>query len=242
MKSSSLFSPSPRLAWWLCLAFVTALSFTTYMVRYDQPQAFFWDENYHVAAAQKYLSGVYFMEQHPPLGKLLIAAGEALVDANPIDNQFADTDYARNPPPDFKFSGYRLFPALLAWLTAPLLFISFWLIGRNLSVATFGAFLYAFDNALIVHSRGAMLESPLMFFSVATILGFLLMLHNADRKKELFLWSAVLFGAGFAAAVTTKVVGLILILLVPALLWILWPKRQTVLKGLGAAALAFGVV
>lgn len=241
MKLSSLISPSPRTAWWLCLGFITVLSFTTYMVRYDQPAAFFWDENYHVAAAQKYLSGVYFMEQHPPLGKLLIAAGEALVDANPVDNQFADTDYARNPPADFKFTGYRLFPALLAWLTAPILFVSFWLIGRNLSVATFGAFLYAFDNALIVHSRGAMLESPLMFFSAATILGFLLMQHNVNRQK-LFLWSAALFGAGFAATVTTKVVGLILILLVPALLWILWSKRQTVWRGLGVAALAFGVV
>ncbi len=241
MQSSSLFPPSPRLAWWLCLAFVTVLSFTTYVVRYDQPAAFFWDENYHIAAAQKYLTGTYFMEQHPPLGKLLIAAGEALVDANPVDDQFITTDYARNPPPNFSFAGYRLFPTLLAWLTAPILFVSFWLIGRNLSVATFGAFLYTFDNALIVHSRGAMLESALMFFSAATILGFLLMLRNVDRRKD-FLWSAALLGAGFAATVTTKVVGLILILLVPALLWMLWPKRHILLKGLGAAALAFGVV
>ena len=59
----------------LLLGLITALSFFTYFHNYSTPQAFFWDENYHVASAQKYLNGVFFMEQHPPLGKLLIAAG-----------------------------------------------------------------------------------------------------------------------------------------------------------------------
>lgn len=241
MKPASAFSLSPRLSFWLCLGFVTVLSFATYVVHYERPAAFFWDENYHIASAQKYLNHVYFMEQHPPLGKLLIAAGEALVDANPVDNQYVDTDYARNPPENFSFAGYRLFPTLLAWLTAPILFLSFWLIGRNLAIATFGSFLYAFDNAIIVHSRGAMLESTLMFFSAATILGFLLMLENTGHRRP-FLWSAALFGAAFAAAMTTKVVALILILLVPAVLWLLWSKRRLAWRGLGVAGLAFAAV
>jgi dolichyl-phosphate-mannose--protein O-mannosyl transferase len=40
---------------------------------YHQPAALFWDENYHIPSAQKYLDGVMYMEPHPPLGKLLIA-------------------------------------------------------------------------------------------------------------------------------------------------------------------------
>lgn len=241
MKPASVFSPSPRLYFWLCLGFITVLSFATYVVHYERPAAFFWDENYHIAAAQKYLNNVYFMEQHPPLGKLLIAAGESLLDRNPVDNQYVNTDYARNPPDGFSFAGYRLFPTLLAWLTAPILFLCFWLLGRNLAVATFGSFLYAFDNAIIVHSRGAMLESTLMFFSAATILGFLLMLENASSRK-LTRWSAALFGAAFAGAMTTKVVALILVLLIPALIWLLWNKRHALTRGLGVAALAFGAV
>lgn len=181
------------------------------------------------------------MEQHPPLGKLLIAAGEAILDANDVDNQFITTDYGRNPPAGFSLAGYRLFPTLLAWLTAPILFLCFWLMSRNLALAVFGSFLYTFDNALIVHSRGAMLESPLMFFSAATILGFLLCIHNVAHKQRLLL-SAALFGGAFAAAMTTKVVALILILLAPALLWILWAKRRHLGQAILVAVLAFALV
>lgn len=238
MSTVRTLSISQRLAFWLCLGFITVLSFATYVVHYDQPAAFFWDENYHVASAQKYLNGVYFMEQHPPLGKLLIAAGEAIVKANANNSQYVGTDYAVNPPANFSFAGYRLFPTLLGWLAAPLLFLCFFIISRDLPVATLGSFLYTFDNALIVHSRGAMLESPLMFFCVTTILGFLLMVHQTQSKRR-FYWSAVLFGVGFGAALTTKVLALILILLAPAVLWMLWNKRVLACKGLGVALIAF---
>ena len=109
----------------LFLGLVTVLSYFTFFHGYTNPPHLFWDENYHVASAQKYLNGVYFMEQHPPLGKLLIAAGELLVDANRVDHQFIAADYARNLPQDFSFAGYRLFPILFAWLTAPVLFLIF---------------------------------------------------------------------------------------------------------------------
>jgi dolichyl-phosphate-mannose--protein O-mannosyl transferase len=48
----------------------------TYFHNYSYPPSLFWDENYHIASAEKYIQGVFFMEPHPPLGKLLIAAGE----------------------------------------------------------------------------------------------------------------------------------------------------------------------
>ncbi|MEK7218454.1 MAG: phospholipid carrier-dependent glycosyltransferase, partial [Patescibacteria group bacterium] len=95
------------------LFFVTLLSFLTYFYRYGEPQRVFWDENYHIASAQKYLHGVFFMEQHPPLGKLLIAAGEKLFHPNARTDQFLATDYGRDFGDDFSFTGYRFFSALL---------------------------------------------------------------------------------------------------------------------------------
>ena len=46
------------------------------MHRADPPHIF-WDENYHVTSAERYLEGVAQFEPHPPLGLMLIAAGEA---------------------------------------------------------------------------------------------------------------------------------------------------------------------
>ncbi len=200
----------------LGLLFILVLSYFTIFHNYSIPQHFFWDENYHIASAQKYLNGIFFMEPHPPLGKMLIALGEKLLNQNALDNQFIGTDYATSPPADFSFTGYRFFPVLFAWLTAPLVFGIFLILTRRSLWAVFLSFFYVFDTAIIVHVRGAMLEGPLMFFSALTIFAFLLLLERRDDLSS-FRRAAFLFGFAFAGVMLTKVFGLILILLVPAL-------------------------
>jgi dolichyl-phosphate-mannose-protein mannosyltransferase len=219
---------------WFFLLFVLILSYLTYFHRYWEPHYVFWDENYHIASAQKYLHGVYFMEQHPPLGKLLIAAGEKIFHPNPQSDQFLNTDYGTNFPPGFSFVGYRFFSALLSWWTAPLFFFVFLLLTRNPLISSLLSFPYIFDNALIVHSRGAMLEGPLSFFAMLMILMFFLLLEYRDRGK-IFYWLSVAFGASFALVATTKVLGLFLILLIPALVWKLLPQWGRI----GKCALSF---
>lgn len=221
--------------------FVVLLSFLTYFQNYQNPHALFWDENYHIASAQKYLNGIYFMEPHPPLGKLLIALGEKIFHPNVANDQFIGTDYGKTIPKDFSFVGYRFFPTLLAWLTAPLLYLILLLILRRPQEATILSFLYIFDNAEIVHSRGAMLDSTLVFFSALTVLAFLLMLEWKSIPRR-FFGAAALFGAAFAAVMTTKETGLILILLLPFLVWKLLPDRSTIGKTLGIMAASFLLV
>lgn len=225
---------------WLPLAFVTILSFVTFVQGFSKPQALFWDENYHIASAQKYLNGVFFMEPHPPLGKLLIAAGELLLDRNPIDNQFVGTDYATNPPPGFDFTGYRLFPVLLAWLTAPLLYAIFFLLMRNATWAMLLSLLYPLDNAFLVHSRAAMLDSTMLFFSALTILGFLLLLRPSTRRAMTL--ASVLFGGAFAAGLVTKAFTLLFILLVPVLLWRMKDDLPRLIRFCVSAGIAFAIV
>lgn len=220
----------------LFFVFILALSYLTYFHRYWNPPSVFWDENYHIASAQKYLHGTYFMEQHPPLGKLLIAAGEKLLHPNARTDQFLGTDYGTGFGEGFSFVGYRFFSALLAWWTAPLLFAIFLLILRNPLHATLLSFLYIFDNALIVHTRGAMLEGPLSFFAALTILTFLLTFLQRARTRRLALWS-VLFGVSFGLMVSTKVLGLAFILLTLPILWALLPRWK---RALGFLALFSG--
>lgn len=84
-------------------AVVLLLSFSIYFPFYGHPQAMFWDENYHVASAQKHIDGVMYMEPHPPLGKMLMAVGEVLFGDNSAVNKNAlnTTDYltGENAPP-----------------------------------------------------------------------------------------------------------------------------------------------
>ncbi len=207
------------------------------------PNALFWDENYHIASAQKYLNGTFFMEPHPPLGKLMIAFGEKIVDANEgANDQFIDTDYAKNPPAGFSFVGYRLFPVLFGWLTAPLLFgIFYFITKRNILWSTLFSFLYVFDNALIVHARSAMLDSTMLFFAALTCLAFLLLLEWKDHARP-FLLASVLFGVGFGGIMATKAFGLIFILLIPFLAWGLKPHWKQIGKFLLAGGIAFFVI
>ncbi len=61
---------------------ILLISYFTYFSGYYNPAKEFWDENYHIASAQKYIDGVAYMETHPPLGKLLIALGEVIKHPN----------------------------------------------------------------------------------------------------------------------------------------------------------------
>lgn len=223
MTLPGLSAISPRRQAWIGLLLVTFIGYFTYMHNYAYPAQFFWDENYHVAAAQKYLNGIYFMEPHPPLGKLLIAAGELVIHANEKNDQFIGTDYGSTIPMGFSFAGYRFFPVLLAWLAAPVVFLIFLFLSRNALHAVLLSSLYLFDNAFIVHMRGAMLEGPLMFFSALTLLFFLLILewNELPRKRT---WAAVGFGLALGAAVMTKVFALILG--IPALAVIVVMRKQ----------------
>lgn len=240
MTMSSFFAESKHPTR-LCILFLLALSYFTYVHNFWQPAALFWDENYHIASAQKYLTGTFFMEPHPPLGKLMIAAGEALTHANPEHNQFIGTDYATNPPPGFSFFGYRLFPVLLAWLATPIVFAIFLMITRKHLWAMLLSFLYVFDNAYIVHSRSAMLESTLFFFCALTILAFLWMLEKKHDRKALTK-AAVLFGVSFGAALCTKAFALLFVMLIPFIAYALWPNLRSIWRVVWVSAVAFAVV
>lgn len=223
------------------LCFILLISYFTYVVNYSTPQALFWDENYYIATAQKYLSGTFFMHPHPPLGQILIALGEKLVHANITNEQFISTDYAKNLPEGFSFIGYRLIPVLLAWLTAPLIFEIFLLLTKNHFFAALLSLLYVFDNALIVHLRGAMLEGPLLFFTALTILSFLLLMVWKDYPRR-FAYCSILFGISCGLLTTTKMVGLVLLLLFPALLFQLWPDWKKSFSYLGLSLFGFFLI
>lgn len=208
---------------------------------FTKPQAFFWDENYHVPSAQRYLHGVFFFEPHPPLGKMLIALGEWIVDADPVDDAFIRTEFAPIAPRGPSMVGYRLFP-LLFTLAIPLLF--FFLIlsltHRSLPAAAGGIFL-ATDPALIVHGRGAMLDAPLIACVLCALL-FLTKFWQTENVSRALVYAAV-SGLAFGLALSTKLFALVLFVSVPLTLFALWPHWRRAAVGIllwcGTAASIF---
>ena len=197
------------------------MGFFTYFWHYDNPPALFWDENYHLASATKYQKQIFFQEAHPPWGKLVIAAGDKLVDANAhVSNEFEQTDYVKTLPDGYSFMGMRFAPTLFAWINSALFFE----IARGLTRSSLWGLalssLYLFDNALIVHSRGVMLDSIQMFGILLTLLSFVQMY----RRNQYTHSGIILMTLGFGWALWTKLNGLIIALLFPLLL--LFPREQ----------------
>ena len=191
----------------ICLILVSAISFLTYFYNYVNPPNLFWDENYHIASAYKYINHVFFMEPHPPLGKLFIAWGEQLFQSNnKLDtSSFAVTDYIKDIPNGFSFVGVRFFPALFGALSGPLFFLILYLLFPNVVLAFFFSFLYLFDNAIIVHSRGAMLDSSGIFFSLLVVLYFIVL----QKKKIIPIASYGILGILTGLVLSVKINGII---------------------------------
>lgn len=180
---------------------IFALSVYTYVPGYQKPASLFWDENFHIASAQRYLNGIFFMEPHPPLGKLFIAAGEALLKSNTKNDQFISLEQASEIPDGFSFAGYRLFPVLFATLVPALIYLILLQTTNSVPISFFVSIIPALDNALIVHSRGAMLEGPQLFFVLLAVFSYFRFQKDTPKGNE---WLSIL-GVSTACALLIKI-------------------------------------
>jgi len=212
-------SPSNNTLSVLCPIIVLSVAFFTYCLHLGEPNLLFWDENYHVPAASRYLANIAQFEGHPPLGKLLIAAGDYLVGVN---RQSAWQTLARYKqisdgqlPADFNLAGMRIMPALFGLLTAILVYGLMLSLSRQKPVvALLFTSLYVFENAYIVHFRGAHLDSFQLFFSVAALWLFV----DAWQAAKPLSWKTYAALATFIAlAMMVKVNAVLLLVMLPIL-------------------------
>lgn len=196
------------------------MAYLLYWKDYWKPEYFLWDENYHVASAARYLKGVFFMEPHPPLGKLLLALSEWLI---PINNGLTYNYEAYDIIPhaalvkQFSFAGYRFLPAITAILNIFVFAGLVYWISRSYIMTASLSMLPLLDTALIIHTRAAMLDSFLLFGELVALFAFLYLLKiNKENNKAIFLSSTALT-IGFVIACMTKVFGLALLMLWPLL-------------------------
>ncbi len=181
---------------------------TKFVGGYSFPDGPYWDENYHIASAQKYINGVFFMEPHPPLGKLIIALGERLINPNKnIDtSSFLDTDFINSFPANYSFAGVRFFPVLFSALSAVLFFLILARFSVSVDYALGFTSFFLFDNALLVHLRGAMLEGIQIFFILLAVLYFLILLQKKDKRKaQEYLILGLLTGVAISVKLNSSI-------------------------------------
>lgn len=219
--------------WFIIYSFlVLTISFLTFFVNYQNPPAPFWDENYHISSGYKYIKGAFFVELHPPLGKMLIGAGEQIFNPNKdLDTKdFLVKDYLEGKDfNNFSFVGVRFFPAFFAFLSGYLFFLLLFVISKNPHLSALFSSLFLFENALIVHYRGAMLDGIQMFFILASLIWFVLLWRKANPKQNILQktkiysnlnWKNYLvLGVFIGLAVSVKINALVLGILVASLLF-----------------------
>lgn len=193
-------------------------SIAIYFTYYGSPQAMFWDENYHVASAQKHIDGVMYMEPHPPLGKMLMAVGEVLFGGNGnVDkHKLNETDYLTGDeaPPAMTYKGFR-WPSVVMMAFSVLFFYGILrrITQREWLAAAFTT-LVIFDNAMVIHSRAAMLEGIQMFFLLWALYYLVRVVTDyTQQDKKITLKHYAILGAIIGLVISVKVNGAILLLL-----------------------------
>jgi dolichyl-phosphate-mannose--protein O-mannosyl transferase len=172
---------------------IALASFVLRLINLGIPKGFVFDEVYYVDGARNLLK--YGVEVdgsnpefivHPPVGKWLIASGIKLFGDNEFGWRFASA----------------VFGTLLILLFARLVHVLFY----SPLLTTLGAALMGLDGLLLVHSRTALLDLFLTFF---TVLGVLLWHRNRH------IWAGIAFGLAigckWSAVYFIAVIGLIAI-------------------------------
>lgn len=192
------------------LFFLITLSFFTRFFNLSYPSKVVFDEAHFGLYATKYLSHQYFLDIHPPLGKLLLALAGYLGKMKPGFDFALGSDYG-----DINFLALRFVPALFGSILIILVYFFVKKLGFSRRVAFLSSFMLLFDNALIVQSRLILLDTILLFF---IFLSFYLFVLTKKQTPFSFKWYLlnILCGFSIAGAISLKFTGfgiLIIILL-----------------------------
>ncbi len=176
------------------LLVLTALAFIARFAGLFSPREVVWDEVHYERFAGAYFTGNYYVDVHPPLGKLLFAAAAKLLGVSGA--LLANTE----PAPLL-----RVLPAAVGALLIPLLYLLLRELGGGRRTATFGAALLLADNALLVESRFILPDVMLLFFGMlAILLGAMARAAGGSRRW----WLLAGASAAGGVAVSIKWTGL----------------------------------
>ena len=170
------------------LIVLSALGFLTRFWGLLAPNEVVWDEVHYEHFAGAYFTGNYYVDVHPPLGKLLFAATAKVLGVS-------GAVLANNGPAPL----LRVLPALCGALIIPLVYLLLREIGAGRRTATIGAAFLLVDNALLVESRFILPDVPLLFSGLLAVLLFAKARHaSGTARAGLIAATAVAGGVAIA--------------------------------------------
>ena len=191
--------------WLLIAAVLTLISLVLHLGFLWQPSETVFDEVHFGRFASAYFTGAYYFDIHPPLGKLLIALGAFLggylqyvQDYGVFDFENIGEPYGQAP-----FVWFRVLPALAGSLIPLAVFCFARSLGLNQRASLLVMFGLVFENALLAHTRLALLDAFLLVFGFAGLALFFF-----ARNHGYSLWPLLLAGFSLSLSFSTKWTGL----------------------------------
>ncbi|KAH8379658.1 hypothetical protein KR009_006425 [Drosophila setifemur] len=175
------------------------LAFGTRFYKLATPAHIVFDELHYGKYISLYMRNIFFFDQHPPLGKQLVAG---LVSMAGYDGNYTFSRIGGAYAPNVPIFWFRFIPALCGSLLAPVVYKL--LLEAKLSrwAAALGGLLVVLDNSLLTQSRFVLMESMLL---LATTLGIACLLRFQHSPLGSLQWVS----SGAAAALFLGAAGVI---------------------------------
>lgn len=147
------------------------------------PREVVFDEVHFGKFVSGYLTGNYFFDIHPPLGKLLISLAAYVggfrpgFDFNVIGASYADSSYIV----------LRFVPNLFGALIPVCVFFFARFVGGSKLAAFFAGTILVFENAILIQSHFILVDSMLIFFGFLGLALFFLYRNRSNKLLHLFL-------------------------------------------------------
>lgn len=216
--AASVIRPGARMGAGLACFAVMAVAAFLLFFRLGDVRAPIWDEAYYLTATARIHDQQVQFASHPPLGLMLIAAGDA---ASELNRDFDWSAMARvksigadQIPADFDYRGPRVASALFGVLAAGLFFLLMLELSGSTSLGLILSTLFLCDPALIAQFRAAHLDAFQITFVLAALLCGLKTLKSPGNIG----WTAG-FAGGIAAAAMVRANGLVLGAMGLVLIW-----------------------
>ena len=182
-----------------------ALALVTRFAMLNYPRHVVFDEYHFGKFVNGYLSGEYFFDIHPPLGKLIIAVTAHL--GGYTADQQAWAQIGEPITPAVNLLALRAAPALQGSLLPPLIFGTGRACGLSRPAALLPAFGALLDLCVLVESRLVLTDSSLFLGIVLQLAGSFASDRHAPLSSAWLLWTLTA-GMGISIAVCTKWTGM----------------------------------
>ncbi|PSK38586.1 hypothetical protein C7M61_002520 [Candidozyma pseudohaemuli] len=202
-----------KLEKWLAPLTFTVLSFLLRAYRISVNNHVVWDEAHFGKFGSYYLRHEFYHDVHPPLGKMLVGLSGYLAGYN------GSWDFPSGElyPDYIDYTKMRLFQVMFSGLCAPVAYFTCKEIGFSILSTWLFTTMVTFELSYVTLGKFILLDSPLLFFTTATVLAFS-RFNNFNTRSQEFTrkwWKWLLItGVCIGCTMSTKMVGLFVTTLV----------------------------